>query len=134
MKPAYNRVDVTEVEVMDDDNHPREFSDEIRELRNNIVMQKKGNVTLRVKTHVDDMVLPTLIQFPPSTHQLFVAETSDDVHQTLLLQGDKRHPLQSRNSPPAPLRVLQGATQSGERHTQDAFAIGSADVHAVFHR
>ncbi|XP_019871857.2 voltage-dependent calcium channel subunit alpha-2/delta-3 isoform X2 [Aethina tumida] len=55
LKPAYNRVDVTEVEVMDDDNHPREFSDEIRELRNNIVMQKKGNVTLRVKTHVDDM-------------------------------------------------------------------------------
>ncbi|RZB94401.1 voltage-dependent calcium channel subunit alpha-2/delta-3-like, partial [Asbolus verrucosus] len=56
LKPAYNRVDVTEIEIMDDDAEPREFSDEIRELRKRIVMLQKGNVTLKVKTHIDDMV------------------------------------------------------------------------------
>ncbi|CAH0548636.1 unnamed protein product [Brassicogethes aeneus] len=55
LKPAYNRVDVTEVEVLDDDSEPREFSDEIRKLRKHIVMHDRGNATLRIKTHMDDM-------------------------------------------------------------------------------
>ncbi|XP_050299569.1 voltage-dependent calcium channel subunit alpha-2/delta-3 isoform X2 [Anthonomus grandis grandis] len=55
LKPAYNKVDMMEVEIVDDDTLPREFGDEIRELRHKIVMQKKGNITMRVKSHLDDM-------------------------------------------------------------------------------
>lgn len=45
-----------EVEIMDDDAEPREFADVMREFRKRVVMQEKGNLTLRVKTHLDDMV------------------------------------------------------------------------------
>lgn len=45
-----------EVEIMDDGGEPREFSEIIRELRRRVVMQEKGNITLNVKTHLDDMV------------------------------------------------------------------------------
>lgn len=45
-----------EVEVMDDDADPRNFSDAIKELRRKVVMQESGNITLKVKSHVDDMV------------------------------------------------------------------------------
>ncbi|KAI4455354.1 voltage-dependent calcium channel subunit alpha-2/delta-related [Holotrichia oblita] len=55
LKPAYNRVDVTEIEVMDDDSDPRDFSDEIKELRRNIVMQNTGKTSLNVKLHLDNM-------------------------------------------------------------------------------
>lgn len=47
---------MVEVEIMDDANEPREFSDAIRELRRKVVMQEKGNITLNVKSHLDDMV------------------------------------------------------------------------------
>lgn len=50
-------MDVTEVEVMDDDAEPRHFSEGILELRRKTVMQEKGNATFKVKTHVDDMVI-----------------------------------------------------------------------------
>lgn len=46
-----------EVEIMDDGGEPREFSETIRELRRRVVMQEKGNITLNVKTHLDDMVV-----------------------------------------------------------------------------
>ena len=51
-------MDVTEIEVMDDDNEPREFSEEIKNLRRNVVMQNSNftGVILKVKTHLDDMV------------------------------------------------------------------------------
>ncbi|KRT86813.1 hypothetical protein AMK59_2594, partial [Oryctes borbonicus] len=49
------RVDVTEIEIMNDDSEPREFSDEIKELRRNIVMQNTGKTTLNIKVHLDDM-------------------------------------------------------------------------------
>lgn len=62
LKPAYNRVDITEIEIMDDDTDPRQFSPEILEFRKRVVMQKKGNLTLRVKTHMDDMVLKVLFK------------------------------------------------------------------------
>ncbi|XP_066251925.1 voltage-dependent calcium channel subunit alpha-2/delta-3 isoform X2 [Euwallacea similis] len=55
LKPAYNRVDFMEVEVMDDDNEPRSFSNDVRDLRHQIIMQIKGNITLKVKTHLDGM-------------------------------------------------------------------------------
>lgn len=56
LKPAYNRVDVTEIEIMDDDSDPREFSEEIKELRRNIIMQNTGKTILNVKVHLDNMV------------------------------------------------------------------------------
>lgn len=56
LKPAYNRVDMMEVEVMDDENEPRNFSQEVIDLRYKIVMQEKGNITMNVKGHFDDMV------------------------------------------------------------------------------
>ncbi|KAF5291746.1 hypothetical protein FQA39_LY14234 [Lamprigera yunnana] len=55
LKPAYNRVDMLEVEVMDDDAEPRNFNESLIELRKNVVMQSKGHVMLRVKTHLDDL-------------------------------------------------------------------------------
>ncbi|XP_060533822.1 voltage-dependent calcium channel subunit alpha-2/delta-3 [Cylas formicarius] len=55
LKPAYNRVDVMEVEVIDDDNEPRRFNDDVLELRRKIIFQERGNATFRVKSHIDDM-------------------------------------------------------------------------------
>lgn len=63
LKPAYNRVDMLEVEVMDDDTEPRDFNDSIVDLRKNIVMQSKGHVMLRVKTHLDDLVSSEIYLF-----------------------------------------------------------------------
>ncbi|KAF7266188.1 hypothetical protein GWI33_020469 [Rhynchophorus ferrugineus] len=55
LKPAYNRVDMMELEILDDDTEPRKFSDEMKEFRLKVIMQEKGNITLRVKSHLDDM-------------------------------------------------------------------------------
>ncbi|KAJ8969624.1 hypothetical protein NQ317_002430 [Molorchus minor] len=55
LKPAYNRVDMIEIEVLDDDTEPREFSDEVREFRRRVIFQEKGNVTFKIKGHLDDM-------------------------------------------------------------------------------
>lgn len=46
-----------EIEIMDDDAEPRQFSDEVRFFREKCVMQEEGNITLKVKTHLDEMVL-----------------------------------------------------------------------------
>lgn len=46
-----------EIEIMDDDADPRDFSDEIRLFREKCVMQEEGNITLKVKTHLDEMVI-----------------------------------------------------------------------------
>lgn len=56
LKPAYNRVDMMEVEILDDDSDPRDFSDSIKKLRKDIVMQARGNVVLPVKSHLEDLV------------------------------------------------------------------------------
>lgn len=45
-----------EVEILDDNTEPRNFSDEIKDFRKRIVMQMKGNSTFRIKSHFDDMV------------------------------------------------------------------------------
>lgn len=56
LKPAYNRVDLMEVEILNDDSEPRDFSEELKEFRRRIVMQLDGNSTFRIKSHLDDMV------------------------------------------------------------------------------
>ncbi|CAH1102236.1 unnamed protein product [Psylliodes chrysocephalus] len=55
LKPAYNRVDMIEIEILDDDSDPRNFSDIVRDFRKHVVMQGSGNITLKVKGHLDDM-------------------------------------------------------------------------------
>ncbi|XP_072393031.1 voltage-dependent calcium channel subunit alpha-2/delta-3 isoform X1 [Diabrotica undecimpunctata] len=55
LKPAYNRVDMIEIEIIDDDSDARNFSDKIRDFRRHVVMQNTGNITLDVKSHLDDM-------------------------------------------------------------------------------
>ncbi|XP_029166338.1 voltage-dependent calcium channel subunit alpha-2/delta-3 isoform X2 [Nylanderia fulva] len=55
LKPAYNSVDMAEVELMDNDKGPREFDEGIIMLRNDVVNQTNGSVTLHTKYHYDDM-------------------------------------------------------------------------------
>ncbi|XP_011260167.1 voltage-dependent calcium channel subunit alpha-2/delta-3 isoform X2 [Camponotus floridanus] len=55
LKPAYNSVDMAEVELMDSDRGPREFDEGIIMLRNDVVNQTNGSVTLHTKYHYDDM-------------------------------------------------------------------------------
>ncbi|XP_011136364.1 voltage-dependent calcium channel subunit alpha-2/delta-3 isoform X3 [Harpegnathos saltator] len=55
LKPAYNSVDMAEVELMDHDKGPREFDEGIIMFRNNVVNQLDGSVMLHTKYHYDDM-------------------------------------------------------------------------------
>ncbi|XP_011643391.1 voltage-dependent calcium channel subunit alpha-2/delta-3 isoform X2 [Pogonomyrmex barbatus] len=55
LKPAYNSVDMAEVELMDNDKNPREFDEGIIMFRNDVVNQINGSVTLHTKYHYDDM-------------------------------------------------------------------------------
>ncbi|XP_076638666.1 voltage-dependent calcium channel subunit straightjacket isoform X2 [Colletes latitarsis] len=55
LKPAYNSVDMAEVELMDQDRGPREFDEGIIMFRNDVVNQTTGSVTLHTKYHYDDM-------------------------------------------------------------------------------
>ncbi|XP_020293161.1 voltage-dependent calcium channel subunit alpha-2/delta-3 isoform X2 [Pseudomyrmex gracilis] len=55
LKPAYNSVDMAEVELMDSDKGPREFDDAIIMLRDHVVSQTNGSATLHTKYHYDDM-------------------------------------------------------------------------------
>jgi voltage-dependent calcium channel alpha-2/delta-3 len=56
LKPAYNRVDMIEVEILDDDAEPRRFSEDVLEFRRRVVMQESGEIKLSVKSHMDEMV------------------------------------------------------------------------------
>ncbi|KAK9874141.1 hypothetical protein WA026_002496 [Henosepilachna vigintioctopunctata] len=56
LKPAYNRVDMIEIEILDDDvPESRMWSEEMKEFRKEVIQQKKGEKTFNVKTHLDDM-------------------------------------------------------------------------------
>ncbi|XP_011687481.1 PREDICTED: voltage-dependent calcium channel subunit alpha-2/delta-3-like [Wasmannia auropunctata] len=55
LKPAYNSVDMADVELMDNDRGPREFDDGIIMLRNSVINQINGSATLVTKYHYDDM-------------------------------------------------------------------------------
>lgn len=80
-----------EVEIMDDDSEPREFSEAIRELRKKVVLQEKGNVTLNVKTHLDDMVSGIDVPRREDTSHNFVLEENRHRPKTLLLHGNRRN-------------------------------------------
>ncbi|XP_067204326.1 voltage-dependent calcium channel subunit alpha-2/delta-3 isoform X2 [Linepithema humile] len=55
LKPAYNSVDMAEIELMDNDKGPREFDEGMVMLRNDVVNQANGSVTLHTKYHYDNM-------------------------------------------------------------------------------
>ncbi|XP_048509667.1 voltage-dependent calcium channel subunit alpha-2/delta-3 isoform X2 [Athalia rosae] len=55
LKPAYNSVDMAEVELMDQGNGPREFEAGLLEFRNAVINQNTGSVVLHTKYHYDDM-------------------------------------------------------------------------------
>ncbi|XP_017890137.1 voltage-dependent calcium channel subunit alpha-2/delta-3 isoform X2 [Ceratina calcarata] len=55
LKPAYNSVDMAEVELMDSDKEPRDFDEGLIMLRDDVVNQANGSVTLHTKYHYDNM-------------------------------------------------------------------------------
>ncbi|XP_033217847.1 voltage-dependent calcium channel subunit alpha-2/delta-3 isoform X2 [Belonocnema kinseyi] len=55
LKPAYNSVDMVEVELMDQDRGPREFDEALIALRDDVINQTSGSVTLHTRYHYDDM-------------------------------------------------------------------------------
>ncbi|XP_044255106.1 voltage-dependent calcium channel subunit alpha-2/delta-3-like [Tribolium madens] len=54
-KPTFNRVDLLEVEILDDTNEPRIFDKSIVKLRDKIVQQVTGSDILKVKYALDNM-------------------------------------------------------------------------------
>ncbi|XP_041769971.1 voltage-dependent calcium channel subunit alpha-2/delta-3 isoform X3 [Anopheles merus] len=55
LKPAYNTVDMIEVELTDDDQGPREFNNQLLNMRESIINQSTGAKWIRVKYHFDEM-------------------------------------------------------------------------------
>ncbi|XP_044741328.1 voltage-dependent calcium channel subunit alpha-2/delta-3 isoform X3 [Chrysoperla carnea] len=55
LKPSYNSVDMAEVELIDDNREPRNFDPMLLELRDAVINQSIGRITLSVKYHYDDM-------------------------------------------------------------------------------
>ncbi|XP_052873688.1 voltage-dependent calcium channel subunit alpha-2/delta-3 [Anopheles cruzii] len=55
LKPAYNTVDMIEVELTDDDQGPREFNNMLLIMRESIINQSTGAKWIRVKYHFDEM-------------------------------------------------------------------------------
>lgn len=45
-----------EIEILNDESDPRNFSEQMLEFRRRVVMQEKGDITLQVKSHIDEMV------------------------------------------------------------------------------
>ncbi|XP_055604130.1 uncharacterized protein LOC129752368 [Uranotaenia lowii] len=55
LKPAYNTVDMIEVELTDDDRGPRDFNPALLHIRESIINQSTGAKWVHVKYHFDDM-------------------------------------------------------------------------------
>ncbi|XP_049864524.1 voltage-dependent calcium channel subunit alpha-2/delta-3 isoform X3 [Schistocerca gregaria] len=55
LKPNYNSVDLTEVELVDSDGGPRENNTLLLDLRHDMIDQKEGETELSVKIHYDEM-------------------------------------------------------------------------------
>ncbi|XP_046416365.1 voltage-dependent calcium channel subunit alpha-2/delta-3 isoform X2 [Neodiprion fabricii] len=55
LKPAYNSVDMAEVELIDDGTIPRNFSKSLLQFRDLVINQSSGMTTLHTKYHYDDM-------------------------------------------------------------------------------
>ncbi|XP_055630867.1 voltage-dependent calcium channel subunit alpha-2/delta-3 isoform X3 [Toxorhynchites rutilus septentrionalis] len=55
LKPAYNTVDMIEVELTDDDRGPRDFNPVLFHIRESIINQSTGAKWMHVKYHFDEM-------------------------------------------------------------------------------
>ncbi|XP_055843710.1 voltage-dependent calcium channel subunit alpha-2/delta-3 isoform X3 [Episyrphus balteatus] len=55
LKPAYNSVDMIEVELLDDDREPRDFNPVLINIRDAIINQSTGSKWMLVKNHFDEM-------------------------------------------------------------------------------
>ncbi|KAH8398224.1 hypothetical protein KR222_006390, partial [Zaprionus bogoriensis] len=55
LKPAYNSVDMIEVELLDDDRVPRDFNPVLMTIRDSIINQSTGSKWMLVKNHFDEM-------------------------------------------------------------------------------
>ncbi|XP_023033749.1 voltage-dependent calcium channel subunit alpha-2/delta-3 isoform X8 [Drosophila willistoni] len=55
LKPAYNSVDMIEVELLDDDRPPRDFNPVLMTIRDSIINQSTGSKWMLVKNHFDEM-------------------------------------------------------------------------------
>ncbi|XP_053957095.1 voltage-dependent calcium channel subunit alpha-2/delta-3 isoform X3 [Anastrepha ludens] len=55
LKPAYNSVDMIEVELLDDDRAPRDFNPVLLTIRDSIINQSTGSKWMLVKNHFDEM-------------------------------------------------------------------------------
>ncbi|XP_043644316.1 voltage-dependent calcium channel subunit alpha-2/delta-3 isoform X5 [Drosophila teissieri] len=55
LKPAYNSVDMIEVELLDDDRAARDFNPVLMTIRDSIINQSTGSKWMLVKNHFDDM-------------------------------------------------------------------------------
>nr|CAD7199593.1 unnamed protein product [Timema douglasi] len=55
LKPEYNSVDLTEVELVDTDGGPRENNTLLLDMRHDMIDQKEGETEISLKIHYDDM-------------------------------------------------------------------------------
>ncbi|KAF6216261.1 hypothetical protein GE061_000601 [Apolygus lucorum] len=55
LKPNYNSVDLTSVELLEADLNPRDNNTLLNDLRNDMINQKEGETELKVKVHYDEM-------------------------------------------------------------------------------
>lgn len=55
LKPSYNSVDMTDVELLDDGRGPRDFNPSLLSFRESVINQKTGNIVQQVKQHYDSM-------------------------------------------------------------------------------
>ncbi|XP_030247122.1 voltage-dependent calcium channel subunit alpha-2/delta-3 isoform X8 [Drosophila navojoa] len=55
LKPAYNSVDMIEVELLDDDRAARDFNPVLMTIRDSIINQSTGSKWMLVKNHFDEM-------------------------------------------------------------------------------
>ncbi|EDW35840.1 GL17474 [Drosophila persimilis] len=62
LKPAYNSVDMIEVELLDDDRPARDFNPVLMTIRDSIINQSTGSKWMLVKNHFDEMKRVTRIK------------------------------------------------------------------------
>ncbi|XP_014246185.1 voltage-dependent calcium channel subunit alpha-2/delta-4 isoform X2 [Cimex lectularius] len=55
LKPNYNSVDLTSVELLEDDINPRDNNSILNDLRTDMINQREGETDLKVKVHYDEM-------------------------------------------------------------------------------
>ncbi|XP_024083001.1 voltage-dependent calcium channel subunit alpha-2/delta-3 isoform X2 [Cimex lectularius] len=55
LKPSYNNIDITDVEIMDDNSSPRNYSSSLLQFREKLIYQSNGSESFPVKYHYDGL-------------------------------------------------------------------------------